>query len=65
MGDILLSPDDIPAIETIELSGWTEEWWTQEIKHFALLKLGTLENFANNIGISFNDLDQILIFASA
>ncbi|MHA2202473.1 MAG: hypothetical protein ACW991_02175, partial [Candidatus Hodarchaeales archaeon] len=32
MGDILLSPDDIPATETIEFSAWTEEWWSQEIK---------------------------------
>ncbi|UCE13144.1 MAG: hypothetical protein JSV04_13260 [Candidatus Heimdallarchaeota archaeon] len=60
MGDILLSPDDIPTTETIELSGWTEEWWVQETKYAALLKLGTLESLAKNIDISFKDLTQIL-----
>ncbi|MFW9779132.1 MAG: hypothetical protein ACFFE8_09790 [Candidatus Heimdallarchaeota archaeon] len=31
MGDLLLSPDDIPATETIEQASWTEEWWSQEV----------------------------------
>lgn len=60
MGDILLSPDDIPSTETIEISGWTEEWWAKEIILFALIKYGKLENLAKNIGISFNDLDHLL-----
>ncbi|MHA2327951.1 MAG: hypothetical protein ACXACR_05475, partial [Candidatus Hodarchaeales archaeon] len=60
MGDILLSPNDIPVTETIEESAWTEEWWSQEIKYAAASKIGTLENLAKTMGISFNELEKLI-----
>ncbi|MFX1504816.1 MAG: hypothetical protein ACFFDC_01765 [Promethearchaeota archaeon] len=60
MGDILLSPDDIPTTETIELSAWTEEWWSQEIKRFISSKFRSLENFAIILRISPIELVNLL-----
>ncbi|MFX1285231.1 MAG: hypothetical protein ACFFB5_16380 [Promethearchaeota archaeon] len=60
MGDILLSPDDIPATETIELSAWTEEWWSQEIKHYICTKMRSIEGFAISLKISLKKLEDLL-----
>lgn len=60
MGDILLSPDDIPTTETIELSAWTEEWWSQEIKHKISSKSRSLEALAINLHISPIELENLL-----
>ncbi|MHA2243375.1 MAG: hypothetical protein ACXADY_00240 [Candidatus Hodarchaeales archaeon] len=60
MGDILLSPDDIPATETIELSAWTEEWWAQEIKRFISSKIRSLENLAITLNFSPKELENLL-----
>lgn len=60
MGDILLSIDDIPARETIILSAWTEEWWSQEI-HCAFLSKGvTIEKFALLFDISIDKLKNLI-----
>ena len=60
MGDILLSPDDIPTTETIELSAWTEEWWSQEIKSKISSKFRSLENTAIILRISPEKLEDLL-----
>jgi DNA polymerase II large subunit len=60
MGDILLSPDDIPTTETIELSAWTEEWWGQEIKRLISSKFRSHENLASNLRISPIELENLL-----
>ncbi len=60
MGDILLSPDDIPVTETVELSAWTEEWWSQEIKHYIYSKMRSLENFALSLNINPKKLEDLL-----
>ncbi|UCG03659.1 MAG: hypothetical protein JSW11_06655 [Candidatus Heimdallarchaeota archaeon] len=60
MGDILLSPDDIPATETIELSAWTEEWWSQEVKRMISSKFRSIEYLANIIRISPIELEKLL-----
>ncbi|MFX1517446.1 MAG: hypothetical protein ACFFC6_14165, partial [Promethearchaeota archaeon] len=60
MGDILLSPDDIPTTETIELSAWTEEWWSLEIKSKISTKFRTLENLAKLLRISKKGLEDLL-----
>jgi DNA polymerase II large subunit len=46
MGDVLLSPDDIPATETIGLSAWVEEWWTQQQEYAIETKFGGLDNLS-------------------
>ncbi len=60
MGDILLSPDDIPATETVELSAWTEEWWSQEINRIIFSKIRSLENLAANLNITAIELENLL-----
>ncbi|MFX0015638.1 MAG: hypothetical protein ACFFB2_11345 [Promethearchaeota archaeon] len=60
MGDILLSPDDIPATETIELSAWTEEWWSQEIKLSIASTNLSIETLATSLNISFKKLERLL-----
>ena len=60
MGDILLSPNDIPGTETIELSAWTEEWWSQEIKNSISSKFRSLDNFVSILGISSTEMENFL-----
>ncbi len=60
LGDILISPNDIPSGETVELSSWTEEWWSKEIKQNLFLKFDSLEKINNYVGLSLNELDNIL-----
>lgn len=60
MGDILLSPDDFPTTETVELPAWTEEWWSQETKRFISSDIRSLENIAMILNISPVELNNLL-----
>ncbi|MFX0049869.1 MAG: DNA polymerase II large subunit [Candidatus Hermodarchaeota archaeon] len=60
MGDILLSPDDIPARETMEMSAWTEEWWCKETHEKIVSKGLTIEKFALLFDISIDDLVNVI-----
>ena len=60
MGDILLSPDDIPPTETMELSAWTEEWWSQEIIQVISSRMGTIQTLALKLDISPSELENLL-----
>ena len=46
MGDILLSPDDIPTTESIGISAWVEEWWCQELQQKITKKYGEIGNLS-------------------
>ncbi len=46
MGDVLLSPDDIPATESIGLSAWVEEWWSQQSEYVIETKFGGIDNLS-------------------
>lgn len=61
LGDIIISPDDIPSRETVELSAWTEEWWSKEIQQALISKLDLIENIESFIGV---DLEELNIFLS-
>ncbi|MFX0125919.1 MAG: hypothetical protein ACFFAE_20025 [Candidatus Hodarchaeota archaeon] len=54
------APDDIPTRETIELSAWTEEWWTGETQLAILKKSGSIDYFCLRHKISRAELERVL-----
>lgn len=60
MGDILLSPNDIPTAESIEETGWSEEWWSAEIWKYVHSYAKSLEVLAARTGIDIENLRDFL-----
>ncbi|MHA1971637.1 MAG: DNA polymerase II large subunit [Candidatus Hodarchaeales archaeon] len=60
LGDILISPEDIPERETFEIPSWTEEWWALSVKKANSTKYGSLRNLANLLDINITTLERIL-----
>ncbi|MHA1329940.1 MAG: hypothetical protein ACTSR2_02575, partial [Candidatus Hodarchaeales archaeon] len=60
LGDILISPEDIPEQETFDTPSWTEEWWAMSVKKAANMKYGSIRNLANFLDIDVSTFEKIL-----